>query len=201
MRAPFTLMRSLAALAAAAALLVGCGSSTGGTGTGGGGDSSAGSGSDDATPASTEKATDKPDSTGDWPPSDACGLVSRDTVTDALKESLNSEPTAREGAYGPSCEYYSDVASPIAVVQAFPVEDLKTYTDSLLQRGAVVKTPGIGDSALLQMSNPVVADASLYVFAGSTAFSVQVSVYGGDGTWTGARAQAAATAIAKAIIG
>ncbi|MCU1689682.1 MAG: hypothetical protein JWN20_1610, partial [Jatrophihabitantaceae bacterium] len=75
------------------------------------------------------------------------------------------------------------------------------YTDSLLQRSAVVKVSGVGDSAFLQMSNPNIADASLYVFSGSKAFSVQVAVYGGNGTWSGDRAKAAATALAKAIIG
>lgn len=189
-----------------AVLLAGCGGSSAGSGSANGdsngsGDTSgtgsqrtsAGSASSDSTSsASTTKVA--------WPPADTCALIADTLVADALGEALNSAPESLDGAYGPSCEYYSDVASPIAVVQAFPVEDMKTYTESLLSRGAVVKLPGVGDSALVSVGTPGVADASIYVFAGSTAFSVQVAVYGGDGTWTTQRAIDAASAIAKVIV-
>lgn len=187
-----------ALVAVTALLIAGCSSSGAGAGSGGGdGGTVAAAGPDTSTTAS---ATDKSDRKGSWPPSNACDLVSSIEVATALGESLTSPPRSSMGAYGPNCDYDSAVASPIASVQAFPVEDLKTYTQSLLQRGAVVKVAGIGDSALIALSNPGIADVVLYVFKGSTAFSVQVSVYGGAGAWTSERAKTAATNIVKAII-
>lgn len=186
-----------------AALLAGCGSSSGGGAGNSTGDSTAGGNRTSASSAGTGGSA----STGNggskdvaWPVADACTLIDKELVTKALGETLNAAPAPRDGAYGPTCEYYSAVASPIASIQAFPVADMKTYTTSLSQRDAVTPFPGLGDSAFLSLPSASVADAVLYVFDGKTAFSVQVSVYGGDGSWTSQRATAAAKSIAQEII-
>ena len=171
-------------------------------GSSGGGAASGSAANPASSAASSSAQTDTAAGSAAWPPSDACALLTVAQVEKATAEKVTDSPRAIKGVYGPQCEYDVNVASPIVVVQAWPVEDLAAYTKSLTDRGETLTVvTGVGTQAQLEVTSPTVADVTLYVVAGTKAFSVQVAVYGGAGTWTTARATASATDIAKDIAG
>jgi hypothetical protein len=140
-------------------------------------------------------------SKGAWPPADACTVVKQADIEKALGVPLTDPPKAKEGSYGPSCYYNTDLATPMATVDTWTVDDLH---DNLKFQKDMNKTlipvSGVGSEANLIMSNPNVADVILYVVSGNKAVVVQVAVYGGDGSFTSTKATDAAKAIAKLAI-
>lgn len=153
-------------------------------------------------PSDTQAPEPAPvDESGEWPPADACTLLDTATAEALTGETLSGPPVSQTGefAYGPSCEFTSDASGLFMVVYTYPPADLATYTEGWVDEGRAVVQPGLGDAALLEM-DPNFNNSSVYVTAGTRAFSVQVTSMSDNG-WTPQITTDIAIAVATALVG
>lgn len=155
-----------------------------------------------ASPSDTQAQEPAPvDGGGEWPPTDACTLLDTATAEALTGQTLSGAPVSQSGefAYGPSCEFTSDASGLFMVIYTYPVADLATYSEGWIDEGRAVAQPGIGDAALLEM-DPNFNNSSVYVTAGTRAFSVQVTSMSDNG-WTPQVTTDIAIAVATALVG
>ena len=192
-------VRSIA-IAALAALAVGC-SSTQGTDSSADGTAASNTGGSTAAtqPSNATEPGAAPDA-GAWPPADACTLISVADAESLTGQTLSFAPVANSGefSYGPYCEYTSEASGLFMVVSTYSPADLATFTEGWIDEARATALSGLGDAALLEVV-PGINDSRVYVTSGDRAFSVQINSFSDNG-WTPEIATEIATAVATALL-